>query len=77
MSMSKKDFIELADTIRDENAYAANYNQPAPFSEATIKILARFCKGQNYNFMESRWLDYIAGKCGPGGGDPKKVKKSA
>lgn len=61
--MSKKHFIALADTIRLANRFG-----PATFSEEAIKELASFCARQNPNFDKSRWLDYIAGKCGPSGG---------
>jgi len=68
MSMSKKDFIALADTIRNANDYAESCKQPAAFSDAAIMELAHFCRSQNYNFMKDRWLDYIAGRCGKNGG---------
>ena len=57
--MSKKDFIALADVIR---------NNRAAFSDAAIDELAKFCKRENYAFKEDRWRDYIDGKCGPNGG---------
>jgi hypothetical protein len=31
-------------------------------------VLADFCRTQNPRFDRERWLDYIAGKCGPNGG---------
>jgi len=55
--MTKKHFIELADTIRNS----------AVFSGAAIERLADFCASQNPNFNRQRWLDYIAGKCQSGG----------
>jgi len=67
--MTKKDFIALADAIRDHQ-YAASIgciNRTA-FTADQIQALAGFCKDQNYNFMHDRWLDYIAGKCGKNGG---------
>ena len=74
MSMSKKDFIALADAIREHNR--VEYNIRANngggscdnFSPAQIDVIARFCSSQNPRFMRDRWLDYIAGKCGPNGG---------
>ncbi len=68
--MSKKDFIALADAIREHNRVAIN-NGEIPFTPDQIDVLARFCKGQNYNFMKDRWLDYIAGECGKNGGKVK------
>ena len=57
--MTKKNFIALADVIRDDiNDFTPN----------AIERLADFCQSQNPNFNRSRWLDYIAGKCGPNGG---------
>lgn len=38
------------------------------FDETALDTLANFCKSQNGNFLRDRWLDYIAGKCGPNGG---------
>ncbi|MFZ1074779.1 MAG: hypothetical protein WAN50_00165 [Minisyncoccia bacterium] len=67
--MSKKDFIALADAIKEHNRTSIQANH---FQPAHLATLASFCKGVNYNFMQSRWLDYIAGQCGPNGGTPKK-----
>ena len=58
--MTKKHFIELADCIRTANV---------TFTSAHLKVLASFCRSQNGRFLEDRWLSYIAGKCGPNGGD--------
>ena len=65
--MSKKHFIALADDIREHNRCAVN-NGEIPFTPDQISVLATFCKRQNYNFNRERWLDYIAGECGPNGG---------
>jgi len=66
--MSKKDFIALADAIREHNRCVdAGANETA-FTPDQLDTIARFCRGQNYNFMRERWLDYIAGKCGKNGG---------
>jgi len=65
--MSKKDFIALADAIRRHNRYDRN-----PFTADQLQALASFCRQQNGNFKEQRWLDYIAGECGPNGGEIKK-----
>jgi hypothetical protein len=67
--MSKKDFIALADMIRTYNAYNAN----KPFDRDHLAALAIFCQKQNSNFKMQRWLDYIAGECGPNGGAIKKA----
>ena len=63
MSMSKKDFIELADKlIQCKNS---------PAEEFTVEDLADFCQAQNVNFKRDRWLAYIAGTCGKNGGKVK------
>jgi hypothetical protein len=73
MSMSKKDFIALADELRPaltpEHVSASGKVTlgPAPIIDA----LCRFMRGQNPNFKEDRWRDYLAGNCGPGGGAVK------
>lgn len=49
--MSKKHFIDLANTIR------AN---PEAFSFEAIQALADYFASQNPNFDRTRWLEYIA-----------------
>jgi hypothetical protein len=61
--MSKKHFIELADTIR---------RNPQAFTPEAIQALAAFCAAQSNAFNRTRWLDYVAGTCGPCGGTIKK-----
>ena len=72
MSMSKKDFIALADSIRQYNTQAfrpgTNCVSPLQFGHTQLLVLADFCQDQNPRFNRDRWLDYIAGKCGPNGG---------
>lgn len=78
MSMSKKDFIALADTLRFNQPVGATGGQSA-FAEGyergrlahwnrTVEVLADFCQSQNHAFKRDRWLSYIAGECGPNGG---------
>jgi len=69
--MTKKHFIELADTIRDGNEHRAAAGLPPMFDAAAIETLARFCQSQNYHFNRSRWLGYIAGTNGSNGGAVK------
>ena len=57
MSMSKKDFVALADAVRADNT-----------AWHTIEALADFCRAQNPRFDRERWVGYITGKCGPSGG---------
>jgi hypothetical protein len=66
-SMSKKHFVALADLIREHNRLA-NFNGENAFTEDQLATLARFCASENPRFKRERWLDYIAGDCGPNGG---------
>ena len=65
--MTKKHFIALADHIR-----IFNRHEDEPFTARQLKELACFCQYQNPQFNQERWLDYIAGECGPNGGTIKK-----
>lgn len=64
--MTKKDFIALANAIRAYNARAVSLDDE--FKWEQLATLADFCQSQNPRFNRQRWLDYIAGKCGPNGG---------
>ena len=66
--MTKRDFIALADAIRNLN----EYNPEHAFDWMQIQALADFCQLQNTLFNRDRWLGYIAGKCGPNGGAIRK-----
>ena len=72
MSMSKKDFVALADMIREHNQHVSECNIPAcdykEFNLRHIASLADFCEEQNPNFNRDRWLGYIAGTNGQNGG---------
>ena len=63
--MSKQDFVALADSIRQHNNYPGS---SIAFERHQLDTLADFCRKQNPRFNRERWLDYIAGKCGPNGG---------
>lgn len=60
--MTKRNFIRLADYLKDTKQYCE------AFTPAQLQHLADFCHEQNPNFKRERWLDYIADKCGPNGG---------
>jgi hypothetical protein len=47
--MTEKDFIKLADYIRNSNE---------PFNEDQIARLADFCRDGNPKFKRERWLGY-------------------
>ena len=67
--MTKKDFIALADTIRDHNSRPPGGRQ---FSHMQLETLALFCHSRNPQFKCERWLGYIHGECGPNGGVIRK-----
>ena len=72
MTMTKKTFIALADSIREHNrikrnVFGANAERMC-FNIEQVEALADFCQSQNSNFNRERWLDYVAGNCGPNGG---------
>lgn len=70
MSMSKKDFVALADHIKSANLQSGE-RWTGKFGPDHVLTLANFCASQNPAFNRARWLAYIAGECGPGG---RKVK---
>jgi len=65
--MTKKQFVVLADSIREHNRLA-KFNGENAFTDDQLAALARFCASENPRFKRERWLDYIAGQCGPNGG---------
>lgn len=67
--MSKKDFIALADHIREDPSLQL-------LNQEQLEALADFCHSQNPRFLRQRWLGYIAGECGPNGGE-RKAKSNA
>lgn len=70
--MTKKDFIALADAIRDYSSY--NYLPLVAFTDVQLDCLAMWCRRQNPAFKRERWLGYIRGECGPNGGTVKGGK---
>lgn len=69
MSMSKKDFIALAEMIRAHNAAVDDEQAENRFNGMHLVALAEFCREQNPRFMRDRWLGYIAGTNGKNGGE--------
>lgn len=65
--MTKKNFIALADAVRDYNANAEACGQRR-FDARQTELLADFCQSQNSNFNRPRWIGYIAGTNGKNGG---------
>lgn len=73
MSMSKKDFIALADALRAHDPATLTISDEARAGaieqrNGMLDAIVRFCRSQNPAFKEDRWRDYLAGKCGPNGG---------
>lgn len=68
MSMTKKDFVALADAIRAHNKYYAGSPDADNFFDCHLNTLADFCKRQNVDFKRERWLGYIAGTTVKNGG---------
>jgi hypothetical protein len=66
--MTKKNFIALADDIRNHNDYAKRDANTQPFTAEQLITLADFCVSQNPQFNRARWLGYIAGTNGKNGG---------
>jgi hypothetical protein len=60
--MTKKHFIELADLIKERRWNERNG------AGLFVHDLADFCESMNPRFNRQRWLDYLAGRCGPNGG---------
>lgn len=56
MSMSKKDFIALADVLRATRPVGQTQ---LSLWETLCDELADYCKRQNSAFKRERWFDYI------------------
>ncbi len=69
--MTKKDFIALADSIRQAEV---GMRMHPYFLAEQLNILADFCASCNPRFNRERWLSYIRGECGPNGGAIHKPK---
>lgn len=62
--MTKKDFIGLADALRQSYRDGALRIKDA-------EVVADFLQSQNPNFKRERWMEYLAGIVGPNGGKVK------
>ena len=69
--MTKKDFIALADMVKEHNELQRGTANPIIFGPLHINTLANFCRSQNPNFKRERWIAYLNGECGPNGGNLK------
>ena len=71
--MSKKDFIALADVLRPYLEESDDRDVGMDdFANVPVGVLADFCASLNPRFMRDRWLGYLRGECGPGGGKRTK-----
>ena len=64
--MGKKQFVALADAIR-----------PFDLPGEVLAAIAQFCKAQNQRFDADLWMDYLHGRCGPGGKPIKTALQGA
>jgi len=75
--MIKKHFIALADALRHRKP-DKNWDPDKIVQwELDVKAVADVCARFNEQFDRARWMDYIAGECGPCGGTIKKVHSPA
>lgn len=74
--MTKKDFIALADAIRDYNRRSpcVGIAHDVRFLSPHLDALAAFCLSCNPRFDRGRWLSYIRGECGSNGGAIREPK---
>ena len=67
--MQKRHFIALADELKDVARVYGLGVGAAWDAESTIRALCHFMRQQNGSFNEQRWRSYLAGRCGPNGGN--------
>ena len=68
MSMTKKDFVALADALRAERP-GENWDPNKRVQwDLDCQAVAHCCGAQNPRFDRDRWLAYLKGECGPNGG---------
>ena len=66
--MTKKNFIALADALKSEQPWT-NWDPNKRIQwELDVRAVANVCQTSNPRFNRQRWMEYIAGKCGPNGG---------
>ena len=75
MSMGKKQFIELANTVRVAD-FRLSFKDEKDYWHV-VGLIADFCRSRNSAFKRDRWLGYIKGECGPGGGGERGTVKTA
>ncbi len=60
--LTKKDFIGLADALKDANLGEHD-------AAVVHAIIADFCQQSNPRFNRDLWFRYLRGECGPSGGE--------
>lgn len=71
--MTKKNFVSLGSAIKAHNKRASTaYGRIVPFLDCHIKTLVEWQREQSVKFKESRWTDFVGGRCGPNGGRIKR-----
>jgi hypothetical protein len=63
--MTKRQFISLADALRN-----------VELSDEALEALMTWCEAQSPQFLRDRWLSYLRGECGPGGGRIKEKQRA-
>ena len=76
--MTKKHFIALANVLKasepigKREGYSEQYENGRHVQWCwMVECIAGLCEQENPRFNRQRWLDYIAGECGPNGGKLK------
>ena len=69
--VSKKDFIALADALRESRPLFGQKDNRLKQWQQDVETVAQACQSSNPRFMRERWLGYIAGECGSNGGKVK------
>ena len=62
MSMTKKDFIGLADAIRSANGGIMHPSVPTLFTYDHLGIIAEYLASQNPAFNQAHWIEYASGE---------------
>ena len=76
MSMTKRDFIALADAMRRVLVErVSDTPEQAGIRYDVRQVLMAFCQNQNPAFNRERWLAYLRGECGPSGGNVARTRQ--
>jgi len=67
MKITKSQIIEIADTIKNLDAYENMQGQWVASIDDVVSSFADLLEKSNPAFKRQLFLDYINGKCGPNG----------